>query len=584
MAGSSPVRTMVPGGRPGLTDPAHDPQRTPRMTTLLVVGLVSGLVTAVSPCVLPVLPVVLTTSAGREAAPWRPVAVVGGMVLAFGAATLLGAAVLGALGLPQDVLRWAGITVLTVVGLGLLWPRLGHLVEAPFARIRPLRMDRDGNPFVLGLGMGLVFVPCAGPVLASITVLAATEQIGPELVALTAAYCLGVALPLLGIALAGDRILARVRAVRERTRAARTAAGAVMVATALVIATGAAEPLQRATPEWLQAISEWASSDADVQAELRRLGDEAPSAQALTFAECADADPGELRDCGPAPELVGLTGWLNSEPVDLAALRGRVVLVDFWTYSCINCQRTLPYLTRWADEYADDGLVVIGVHAPEFAFEREARNVADAAERFGIRYPIALDNDFVSWRAYDQRFWPAKYLIDPEGTVRQVHYGEGAYAETEAAIRELLGLSGEVRTDGDPRHTDGRTPETYLGSDRVARLQDDEVVPGLEAEYELQEPDLDSFSLGGTWRVEPEYAQAGQDAVLGLTFRAAQVHLVLEGEGTVTVTVDGQADATRVVEVSGTPQLHTLYDGAARTAVLRLAFTPGVRAYAFTFG
>lgn len=555
------------------------------MTTLLVVGLVSGLVTAVSPCVLPVLPVVLTTSAGRRAGPWRPVAVVGGMVLAFGVATLLGAAALGALGLPQDALRWAGIAVLTVVGLGLLWPRLGHLVEAPFARVRPLRMDRDGNPFVLGLGMGLVFVPCAGPVLASITVLAATAEIGPELIALTVAYCLGVALPLLGIALAGDRILGRVRAVRERTRAARAAAGGVMVATAVVIATGAAEPLQRATPEWLEAVSEWVSSDADVQAELGRLGDdEEPSAQARTFAECADADPGELRDCGPAPELVGLTGWLNSEPVDLAALRGRVVLVDFWTYSCINCQRTLPYLTRWADEYADDGLVVIGVHSPEFAFERETRNVADAAERFGIGYPIALDNEFATWRAYDQRYWPAKYLVDPEGTVRQVHYGEGAYAETEAAIRQLLGLPGHARADDGPGHTEDRTPETYLGSDRVARLHEDEVVPGREAEYELVDPALHSFSLGGTWRVEPEYAQAGRDAVLALRFRAAQVHLVLEGEGSVTVTVDGDADTRRVVEVSGSPRLHTLYDGAARTADLRLAFSPGVRAYAFTFG
>lgn len=554
------------------------------MTTLLVVGLVSGLVTAVSPCVLPVLPVVLTTSAGRRAAPWRPVAVVGGMVLAFGVATLLGAAVLGALGLPQDVLRWVGITVLAVVGLGLLWPRLGHLVEAPFAQIRPVRMDRDGNAFVLGLGMGLVFVPCAGPVLASITVLAATAQIGPELIALTVAYCVGVALPLLGLAMAGDRILTRVRAVRERTRATRTVAGSVMVVTALVIATGAAEPLQRATPEWLQAVSAWTASDAGVQAELRGLGDDVPSAQALTFAECADADPGELRDCGPAPELAGLTGWLNSEPLELADLRGRVVLVDFWTYSCINCQRTLPYLTRWAEEYGDDGLVVIGVHAPEFAFEREARNVADAAERFGVRYPIALDNDFVTWRAYDQRFWPAKYLVDQEGRVRQVHYGEGAYAQTEAAIRQLLGLSGEVRADDGPRHTDGRTPETYLGSDRVARLHDDEVVPGREAVYELQDPALHSFSLGGAWRVEPEYAQAGRDAVLALRFHAAQVHLVLEGEGTVTVTVDGDPDAARVVEVSGTPQLHTLYDGAARTGVLRLALTPGVRAYAFTFG
>lgn len=559
--------------------------RRPCMTTLLLVGLVSGLVTAISPCVLPVLPVVLTTSVAREASRWRPFVVVGGLVTSFGVFTLAGGALLGLLNLPADLLRWAGIGTLTLVGLGLAWPRLGHLVEAPFVRTRIPRLNRDGNGLVLGMGLGLVFVPCAGPVLASITVLAATARVGPELVALTVAYCVGVAIPLLGFAVAGDRILARVRAVREQTQLARRIAGGVMVATALAIATNLVEPLQRATPEWLAAVSDRVESDRGVQAELDRLagaGDRADGA-ARSFDECA-ADPARLADCGAAPELTGITGWLNSRPLSLAGLRGQVVLVDFWTYSCINCQRTIPYLAEWADRYADDGLVVLGVHSPEFAFEQVESNVAANAERLGVRYPIALDNDFATWRAYGQRFWPAHYLVDAEGTVRQVHYGEGAYAETEAAIRELLGLdgSGAVMDDG-ARNTSGRSPETYLGADRLGMVDNERVPVDGPVAFELSDaPPLDTFSFGGVWEVHGEYARAVDSAQLTYHFYAAQVHLVLGGAGTVTVAVDD--GETRVVEVDGPPTLYTLYDGAARDAVLHLELSDGLEAYAFTFG
>ena len=312
------------------------------MTTLLIVGFVSGLVTAISPCVLPVLPVVLTTSVARQPSRWRPFVVIGGLVLSFGTFTLLGGALLSLLNLPQDLLRWAGIAVLVVVGLGLAWPRFGHIIEAPFVRARMPRLNRDGNGFVLGLGLGLVFVPCAGPILASITVLAATARIGPELVVLTVAYCLGVALPLLGFAIAGDRILARIRVVRERTGLMRGIAGAVMIATALAIATNAVEPLQRLTPQWLNAVSNRIEQDAGVQAQIDRLaghgpdslagqgsgdsGGPATSGGSLTFDECAQ-NPSVLADCGPAPELTGLTGWLGSDPLTLAGLRGKVVLL-----------------------------------------------------------------------------------------------------------------------------------------------------------------------------------------------------------------------------------------------------------------
>ncbi len=562
------------------------------MATLVLVGLLSGIVTALSPCILPVLPVVLTTSAARPSSRARPFAVVGGLVLSFGAATLLGGALLSALGLPLDLLRWVGIATLALLGLALLWPRLGDLLEAPFRRVRGPRLERDGNALVLGLGLGLVFVPCAGPVLASISVLAATERLGPGLVVLTAAYCVGVAIPLLVIALAGTGLARRSRAVRERARLARGIAGAALLATALAVAANLAEPLQRLTPDWLDAVSSRIAGDQGVRDELDRLAGaprDGPGASAVgpggvqSFVQCA-VHPDELQDCGPAPELTGITGWLNSDPLTIAGLRGHVVLVDFWTYSCINCQRTLPHLIRWADDYADDGLVVIGVHSPEFAFEHVAANVADNAARLGVTYPVALDDDLTTWQAYDQRFWPAHYLIDAEGTVREVRYGEGGYAETEDAIRTLLGVGGTVPGDDDPALTRGMSPETYLGADRIARLVNPSVAVDRAATYTLETPPLHSFSLGGSWTVRAEYAEPGPDAALAFRFHAAQVHLVLAGEGTVTVAVDGVPDASREVTVAGTPTLYTLYDGEARTGTLRLTLSPGLDAYAFTFG
>jgi len=565
------------------------------MATLFFVGLVSGLITAISPCVLPVLPVVLTSTIQDGAASRRrPFVVVGGLVTSFGVFTLLGGALLSLLHLPQDVLRWTGIVVLSVVGLGLLWPRIGHLLEAPFVYTRIPRLNRDGNGFVLGLGLGLVFVPCAGPILASITVLAATARIGPGLVLLTAAYCIGIAVPLLAFALAGQRITARIRFVRERTVLMRGIAGGVMIATALVIALNLAEPLQRVVPGWLTAASDRIQSNGAVRQQLDSLARRGPGAggaaagRVLSFDACAQ-DPSVLHNCGPATELTGLTGWLNSDPLTLRSLRGKVVLVDFWTYSCINCQRTLPYLERWNADYAKDGLIVIGVHSPEFAFEHVPSNVADNAARLGVTYPIALDNNLATWQAYQQQFWPSHYLIDQTGTVRQVHYGEGSYAATEALIRELLAApapSDQATTNPtDAAGTLGQSPETYLGSDRMQLIDNSGVTVGRPAQFQLNAaPPRDSFSLGGTWDVQGEYARAGQDARLAYHFYASQVFLVLGGEGTVTVTLAGDPGYRRVIDVGGAPALYTLYDGVATDDVAQLEPSDGVEAYAFTFG
>ena len=561
------------------------------MTTLVLVGIVSGVITALSPCVLPVLPVVLTTAAvDGPASRRRPWLVVGGLVTSFGVFTLVGGALLSALHLPQDLLRWVGIAVLGVVGLGLLWPALGHQLERPFVHLRMPRLRRDGNGFLLGAAFGLVFVPCAGPVLASITVLAATARIGWGLVALTAAFCAGIAIPLLVLATAGRRLASRVRAVRERTPAVRVVGGVVMVATALVIGLNLAEPLQRSTPGWLSGISD--RIEAGSQSRLDALAGEAPrpagTGPAMTFDQCAD-DPSSLHDCGPAPELTGITAWLGSDPLTLAGLRGKVVLVDFWTYSCINCQRTLPYLERWAADYGTDGLVVIGVHTPEFAFEHVEGNVRDNAARLGVTYPVALDDDYATWQAYDQQYWPAHYLVDQQGEVRQVHYGEGAYDETEALIRELLDAPAPTVQASPPPDlsgtTPGQSPETYLGAQRMGSIANDDVTVGRPATFQSSgDPARDSFALDGTWTVEDEDALAGDGARLAYHFYAGRVFLVLGGEGTVDVTLAGDPAFHRTVAVTGSPTLYTLYDEGARDDVLRLSFSPGVQAYAFTFG
>ncbi len=565
------------------------------MITLVLVGLISGIITAISPCVLPVLPAILTSAiqdGGRNRR--RPLVVVAGLVTSFAVFTLLGGILLSSLGLPDDLLRWTGIAVLAIVGVGLMIPKVGELLQRPFERVRPVQMDRGGNGYVMGLALGLVFVPCAGPILASITVLAATNGVSWGLVALTLAFSAGIAIPLLGFGFAGQAIFSRITLVRERLQLIRAISGAVLVATALVIATNVAEPLQRLVPEQLASIQNQIEDSDTVRDELdsltgREAVDTAATGDALSFDEC-EANTAVLQNCGPARDLPGIDAWLNTDDgqaLDLADLEGQVVLVDFWTYSCINCQRTFPYLTAWDERYRDQGLTIIGVHTPEFAFEKVVDNVADATDRYGIDYPVAIDNEYQTWREWDQRFWPAHYLIDQTGTVRQVHYGEGAYAETEELIQQLLDAAPQDVVDMDTGgHTTDRTQETYLGYGRLQYadnggqvVHDEPVAYGHDAF-----PQPDHFAYVGEWTVTDEYALAGEGAMLMLNFYASDAHLVMAGEGEVRVTLLNDDSYERTVEVDGTADLYDLWEGDPHEDVMILEFTPGVEAYAFTFG
>jgi cytochrome c biogenesis protein CcdA/thiol-disulfide isomerase/thioredoxin len=544
------------------------------MLVLLGIGFLAGLVTSLSPCVLPVLPILLAggASGGRR----RPYAIVAGLVASFTVFTLAGAALLDALGLRQDLLRDLAIAMLFLLAATLAFPRLAHLLERPFYVLTRRRADDGGGGLVLGLSLGLVFVPCAGPVLAAVSVLAATQEVGLRVVLLTLAYALGAALPMLAIALGGRRIAAPLRA---RLPVLRPVLGGVVAVTALAIALGLDQGFQTAVPGYTEAFQERVERSGPAERELARL----------TGGE-ADERRERLADFGPAPDLAGIVGWVNSPPLSLAALRGRVVVVDFWTYSCINCLRTLPYLKAWDEAYRDDGLTILGVHAPEFAFEREADNVRSAVERLGIRYPVALDNGFDTWNAYANRYWPAKYFIDRRGHVRFAHFGEGAYAESERVIRRLLAEGGGAPAEpaGVEReplvHRGEITPESYLGWERMDRYAGSPLRPDEAAAYRFRAAPLPVHHLAydGRWRVESERAVAGVGARLRLRFRARDVHLVLSGRGVVEVRVDGRP--LRSVQVAG-DRLYTLARfGEVREGLLELRFAPGVAAYAFTFG
>jgi cytochrome c biogenesis protein CcdA/thiol-disulfide isomerase/thioredoxin len=537
---------------------------------LLAIGFVAGVVTAISPCVLPVLPILLAGGAtGR-----RPLAIVAGIVVSFTVFTLFAAWLLDLLGLPTDLLRNLAIALLLLVAATLLWPRLGELLARPLLALTRRRPGELGGGFFLGASLGLVFVPCAGPVLAAVTVIAARRDVGLDGLLLTLSYAAGAAVPMLAVALVGQRA---ARSLRSRAVTVRRVAGVLVGVAALAIAYGVDQDLQTAVPGYTESLQGRFERSSPAQRELQELtGAKAP--------EVVAGGGTALPDYGFAPEFHGVTTWLNAEPLTLQGLRGRVVLIDFWTYSCINCLRTLPYITEWDDRYRGAGLTIVGVHTPEFAFEHELANVRENVAELGIRYPVALDNRYGTWTVWRNQYWPAKYLIDRDGHVRYYHFGEGDYEETEAAIRTLLG-PGAPPASG--LAEDGLrelvTPESYLGWQRLARHAGTDVQRDREAAYEppaqLAENEL---AFGGFWTVEDERAVAGRNATLRLRYRARDVFLVLTGTGSVRVLVDGRAE--RRVRVIG-DRLYTLVEREeVGDHLLELRLDPGLAAYAFTFG
>ena len=537
---------------------------------LLGIAFLAGLITAISPCVLPVLPILLAGGASGR----RPYGIILGLVGSFSVFTVIGSSLLDSLGLPQDMLRNLAIVLLFLLAATLLVPQLAALAERPLLRLGRTRPRTESNGIVLGLSLGLVFVPCAGPVLAAVTALSATGGGGLETFFVALAYAAGAAVPMLGVAGASRRLAQSVGILRRYAQRTRQAAGVLIGVAALAISLGADQSLATKVPGYTQALQDRIEGSATATRELAKLK-RSGRQEALAANGRAPV----------APELGGIVGWINGEPLTLSELRGRVVLIDFWTYSCVNCLRTLPHLKAWDRAYRDDGLTIIGVHSPEFAFERVPDNVRAAVRKLGIRYPVALDNDFVTWTAYANQYWPAKYLIDRTGRVRYVHFGEGEYDETERMIRRYLGgVRQAVQEVADRTQTARTTPESYLGYERLDRFVGSRIVANTEATYRFpQWLAPDQLAYAGRMRVEPERVVAGADGRIRLRFHAREVNLVLGGRGYVEVFVDGER--RRAVAVAGEPRLYRLLElSRARDGLLELRFSPGLEAYAFTFG
>jgi len=550
------------------------------MILLLGIGFLAGVITAVSPCVLPVLPIILAGGSTGDTRR-RPYAIVAGLVLSFTVFTLSASALLSALGLPQDTLRNIAIALLFVVAGTLLVPRFGMLIEAPLARLSRRPGGDLGGGFVLGLSLGLVFVPCAGPVLATVSVLAAEHRVGLRLVLLTLFYAAGAGAVLLLVALGGQRATRRLRQTRAWWR---PALGVVMAAAAFAVVFNLDQTLQTHLGSYTTALQRHTEETGYAAKHLSTLR----GGNGGVTLKRTDAPHSSLPVYASAPDFAGISRWIDTpggRPLTIAGLRGKVVLVDFWTYSCINCLRTLPHLRAWYAAYHKDGLEIVGVHTPEFAFEHVLSNVEGAVRRFHVTWPVALDNDYDTWTAWSNQYWPADYLVDQRGEVRAYSFGEGDYAKTEHDIRELLGIGGRTTDVANRTPTELLTPETYLGPERfdASRYVGTTPVRDRAADYRLAKsvPQND-ISYGGTWTLSGQTAIAGRGARLGLHYHAKDVYMVLAGHGRIAVTRDGKP--LPPVAVDGA-KLYTVVSSHTTTdAVLELSVPAGIRAYSFTFG
>ncbi|MDQ2631830.1 MAG: cytochrome c biogenesis protein DipZ [Actinomycetota bacterium] len=571
-------------------------------------AFLAGAATALSPCVLPVLPVAL--SAGVTGGRRRPLGVVTGLALSFAFATVALVYVIDALGLPGDLLRNLAIAVLFGFGLLLLAPPLAARLEAWISRVAPAPSARTGDGFFSGLllggSLGFVYAPCAGPILAGVITVSASQSFTLGRLGVALSYAIGSAVALYFLMLGGRRLIRRLAPQAGRLQ---IATGAVMVAVALLMAGDYDTRFQTAIANDLPDFVVNPTKDLE---ERDQVGEELAGLRTQRHGVGTAAASGGFRAeetlpvLGEAPEFTGNQQWFNTpggRPLSLRELRGQVVLVDFWTYTCINCIRTFPYLRAWDERYRDRGLTIVGVHTPEFPFEREGDNVAEAIEQSGLRYPVVQDNEYVTWNAYANQYWPAKYLIDARGRVRYVHFGEGEYEETEAAIRELLAEAGRQPGGGHARarvetaSAEVTTPESYLGSLRAERFVNGPITAGTRT-FSLPASGLapDSLAYDGRWRIDPHGATAVSGALLHLDFGARRVFLVLGADGRprrVRVLLDGRpipdrlagADVHDGVAMIRRQRLYRLVElPRPGRHLLTLQLDPGVSGYAFTFG
>ncbi len=594
------------------------------MLLLMLFALLAGAGTAITPCVLPVLPALLSASAvgGRR----RPMGIVLGLAVAFTVAIVALAQLVKGVGLASGAARDVAIAALLAFGIAMLFPGVAARIQAPLSRLGRFGPRTRGTGFWSGLGvgaaLGFVCAPCAGPILAAVTAVSASSGPSARVVAVALAYAVGLSAVMLLYALGGRAVIARIRNFARGQVIERTL-GAVLILTGLAMVANLdvrfEEALARdaSLPAFLVDPTRALENSNSVQGRLASLRPASRFAQRQqeasnvpTPAARGISIPGvstpALPDLGSAPEFTQTQRWFNTpggRPLTLAALRGHVVLVDFWTYTCINCIRTLPFLKGLYATYHPYGLEIVGVETPEFTFEQEAGNVQQAIASDGLPYPVVQDNLYGTWNAYQNQYWPAEYLIDAHGQVRHEQFGEGDYKRSEAAVRTLLYRAGvhnlpPPMTATAIKPSSGlATPETYLDDQRSAGFAQP-LRPGVTVYPGVATPALNEFALRGVWQVGSEFATpAAPQASIEAGFQAARVYLVMTSTGNVTrevrVLLDGRpigsaAAGTDVhqglVAVQG-QRLYSLVSlSRAEFHALTVEVPPGVRAYDFTFG
>ncbi len=558
------------------------------MIILILFAFLGGIVTILSPCILPILPIVFSGSitGGKR----RPMGVVAGFILSFTFFTLFLSSIVRATGLSADALRVVAVVVIAFFGLSLLVPSFQVLMEKLFSRLTafaPKQNNNDGflSGLLVGVSLGLVWTPCVGPILASIITLAATSNVGTDAVIITLAYATGTSIPLLAITIGGRHLLTKHPWLLANTIRIQKGFGILMLITALAIFFSWDRKFQAYILEKFPNYGTGLTKFEDNAIVKKQLDDMKNKPKG-----------GPMFD--NAPEFIPGGEWINSEPLTIQGLHGKVVLVDFWTYTCINCIRTLPYLKSWHEKYADKGLVIVGVHTPEFEFEKNINNVKKAVKDFGLKYPIMQDNDYATWQAYANHYWPAKYLVDKNGKIRYTHFGEGNYDETEQKIQELLAV--DMAIDNPTYQVSARTPETYLGYQRMAGLASPERVTPDKAMLFTAPTDLvrNTFALSGTWTISAERAMPTKGATLTYHFDAAQVFLVMRPKALgatakMKVTLDGKevgefaGDDVRngVVTIDGDRLYKLIKLTPPGVHILQLEFLDSnTELYAFTFG
>ncbi len=576
------------------------------MILLLAFAFLSGFVTILAPCIWPLLPIILSASA-TDKHHAKPLGITIGIMVSFAIFTLFISYLTMLFHFDPNILRLVAVIVIGFLGLTMIVPSLSLLMEGLISKLSGMfgsKLQTQGNGFksglVTGLSLGIVWSPCAGPILAAIATLAATSQVSLNLILITIAYVTGVGIPLFAFAYGGQQLIVKTRFISMHTLTIQKIFGVIMILTAVAIYTNYDKTIQTKLldffPQYSQLTDQFSNNDS-IKKQLDIL-------KGNSFV----TETNDLFNTNtPSPEFTGVTKWLNvQKSPTMSDLRGKVVLIDFWTYTCINCIRTLPHVTSWYDTYKDKGFVVVGVHTPEFAFEKEQKNVEGAIKQFNIHYPVAQDNDYKVWGSYNNQYWPAEYLIDANGNIRRTHFGEGKYEEMEKAIQVLLKEAGsqvanKVLTMPDETPASRISPETYLGSARMQYLYPQGSIGNGTYNFTLQKKiSTNSFSFGGGWTIADEEASSGKDAILEYNFSANKVFLVIHPpagstETKIKVLLDGKVidgtvagnDVQNGVLNVDTERLYNLVNlhGKNENHLLRLEFlTPGTQVFAFTFG